>query len=119
MSVNTGVHASTGTIVILSASSGNNTSTTVDCKNTGLLRVHCQAASSWDGTLTFNTRMDGANWVLTQGVQVSNGTAITTATGTTLSMMFLFDVSGAEDFQAVISGHSTGTITVTARGVGL
>ncbi len=119
MSVNTGVQASTGTIVILSASSGNNTSSTVDCKGTGLLLVHCQAASSWDGTLTFSTRLDGTNWVTTQGVQISNGTAITTATGTTLSMMFRFDVSAVLEFRAVISGHSTGTITVTARGVGL
>ncbi len=119
MSVNTGVHASTGTIVILSASSGDNTSTTVDCSNTGLLLVHCQAASSWDGTLTFSTRLDGTNWVTTQGVQISNGTAITTATGTSLSMMFRFDVSGVLEFRAVISGHGTGTVTVTARGVGL
>jgi hypothetical protein len=119
MSVNTGVLASIGTIKILSASSGDNTSTTVDVSNTGLLLVHCQAASSWDGTLTFSTRLDGTNWVTTQGVQISNGTAITTATGTTLSMMFRFDVSGVLEFRAVISGHSTGTITVTARGVGL
>ncbi len=119
MAVITGIQASTGTVVILSASSGDNTSTTVDCANTGLLLVHCQAASSWDGTLTFSTRLDGTNWVTTQGVQVSNGTAITTATGATLSMMFRFDVSAVLEFRAVVSGHSTGTITVTARGVGL
>lgn len=119
MSVNTGVLGSTGTEVILSASDGDNTSTTVDCSKTGLLLIHAQAASSWDGTLTFSTRLNGTNWVTTQGVQVSNGTAITTASGTSLSMMFRFDVSGALDFRAVISGHSTGNVTVTARGVGL
>lgn len=119
MSVNTGLQASTGTQVILSASSGNNTSTTVDCKGTGLLLIHAQAASSWDGTLTFSTRLDGTNWVTTQGVQVSDGSATTTATGTSLSEMVRFDVSATLEFRAVISGHSTGTVTVTARGVGL
>lgn len=84
--------------------------------NAGLLTLHAVAASSWDGTLNFEATIDG-NWVVLQGENVSNGTLITTAAGTTLNALFRFDITGFQSFRARITGRTTGTVTVTARGV--
>ena len=83
----------------------------------GLLRLHVVAADSWDGTLTFRGSIDPNNPVLIRGHQSDDDSVSTTASGTSLNMLFLFDVSALDWFKAVISGRSTGSVTVTARGV--
>ena len=75
--------------------------------------VHVKAASSWDGTINFEA--DVAGWLAIQGQNISDGTVVTTATGTTLDAQYRFDVTGLKRFRARVSGRAVGNVTVTAR----
>ena len=83
----------------------------------GLLRLHVVAADSWDGTGTFQGSIDKANPVGIQAVEQDSDTKQLTATGTTLNMIYLFDVAGLDWFKVPITGRTGGSVTMTARGV--
>ena len=103
--------------VLHNAQDGNVDGIEIPVSGFGLLRLHVVAADSWDGTLTFRASHDRANPVLIRGHQSDDDSVSTTASGTSLNMLFLFDVSGVDWFKAVVSGRTTGSVTVTARGV--
>ena len=89
----------------------------IPCNGIGILTAHVVAADSWDGTITFQGTNDKKNWASIQGQQVDDGSVTTTATGTSLNMLYRFDVSAFDQFRALIAGRSTGSVTVTVRGV--
>jgi len=116
----TAVHASAGRIALHTAEDGATADgTSFPCERSGILLIHAQAASSWDGTLNFEAQMDGTNWVSIQGVRMSDGAVKISDSGTTLSEMYRFDVSGVLFFRARVSGQSTGDITVKGRAMPL
>lgn len=78
--------------------------------------VQLTAASSWDGTVNFEASADGSTWGSIQGETISDGTLVTTATGTSLDDRFRFDLSGLKLFRTRVSGpRSTGDITAKVR----
>lgn len=77
--------------------------------------VQLTAASSWDGTVTFEASADGTAFGAVQGENISDGTLVTTATGTTLDARFRFDLAGFKLFRTRVSGRTTGTITADVR----
>ena len=105
--------------VLHKAEAGNVGGLEINVGGVGLLRVQVEVADSWNGTITFQGRMEGHTQVSIQGVRINSGSLTTTATGTTLNMIYQFDVSGINFFRALISGRTTGSVTVTARGVPL
>lgn len=116
----TAVHASAGRIALHAAEDGATANgTSFPCERSGILLIHAQAASSWDGTLNFEAQMDGTNWVSIQGIRMDTGAAVITATGQTLSNMFRFDVSGVLLFRARIDNRTQGTVTVLGRAMPL
>ena len=116
----TAVHASAGRTALHTAEdSATADGTSFPCERSGILLIHAQADNSWDGTLNFEAQMDGTNWVSIQGIRMDTGAAVITATGTSLSNMFRFDVSGVLFFRARVSGQSTGDITVKGRAMPL
>jgi hypothetical protein len=84
-------------------------------QNFSFVGVQLTAASSWDGTVTFEGSVDGSTWGSLQGENVSDGTLVTTATGTSLDDRFRFDLSGIKLFRTRVSGQSTGNITAKVR----
>ena len=116
----TAVHASAGRIALHTAEdSATANGKSFPCERSGILLIHAQAASSWDGTLNFEAQLDGTNWVSIQGVRMSDGGVVIADSGATLSEMYRFDVSGALFFRARVSGQSTGDITVKGRAMPL
>ena len=105
--------------VLHKAEAGNVAGLEINVSGVGLLSLHVVAADSWDGTVTFQASIDESNRVSIQGVRINNGSLTTTGTGTTLNMIYQFDVSGVDFFRALISGRTTGSVTATARGVPL
>lgn len=77
--------------------------------------VQLTAASSWDGTITFEASADGTTFGSIQGENITDGTLVTTATGTTLDARFRFDLSGFKLFRTRVSGRTVGTITADVR----
>ncbi len=69
---------------------------------------------TFDGTITFEGTVDGANWSSIQVHNLSNGNVSTTATATGL---YGCNVLGLGDVRARISAYTSGTISVEVRGV--
>ena len=69
---------------------------------------------TFDGTITFEGTVDGANWSSIQVHNLSNGNVSTTATATGL---YGCNVLGLGDVRARISTYTSGTISVEVRGV--
>ena len=103
--------------VLHDAETGNVDGIEITVSGVGLLRLHIVAADSWDGTGTFQGSIDKANPVGIQGHQQDDGSATPTASGASLNMIYLFDVSGLDWFKVPITGRTVGSVTMTARGV--
>ncbi len=84
-------------------------------QNFSFVGVQLTAASSWDGTVTFEGSIDGSTWGSLQGERIKNGTLTSTGTGTTLDERYRFDLSGIKLFRTRVSGQSTGNITAKVR----
>ena len=90
---------------------GNGTALTTSGYSGGMIYVNCTVACSGGTTVNFEGTIDGTNFVAMQGMPLSGGAPVTTATTTGA---FAFDWAGFSQVRARISGYSAGTITATA-----
>ena len=79
----------------------------------GLSVVGLQVSGSFTATVTFQGTVDMSNWIAVQAANLNNGAVGSTATAAGL---FSLPVAGLSAIRAVISSHSTGTVTVKAIG---
>jgi len=73
-----------------------------------------QITGTFVGTVTFESSLDGANWVAVQAVNLNDGTVGTTATAPGL---YRIPTAALADIRARVSAWTSGTITAQARGV--
>lgn len=74
--------------------------------------VAVQVTGTFTGTLTFQSTLDGTNFVTTQAMPVGSGTAATTATAAGLWRVNATALSGV---RVLSSGWSVGTAVVTMQ----
>lgn len=91
------------------AATGNGAVMNVD----GFRAVYVQITGTFVGTVTFETSLDGTNWVATGLAAVGTGTV---ATAPTAPGAWWLTPNGVNLFRARVSAWTSGTITVLARG---
>jgi hypothetical protein len=103
-------------VTLQSAAVATGNGTAIDVSNYDVMGV--QVAGITSATITWETSIDGTNWV---GILVAPVTTGTGALTTTADGLFALDVSGLALIRARISTWVSGTITVTAllRGMGV
>lgn len=80
----------------------------------GLPGVGVQVVGITSATVTWEANVDGTNWVAIRAMNYNSGAVAGTTTGDGL---FLVPVAGLAELRARISNYSTGTITVTGKGL--
>jgi hypothetical protein len=103
-------------VTFQSAAVATGNGTVIDCSNYDVIGI--QVVGITTATITWETSIDGTNWVGVLVAPVTTGTAALTATADGL---FAFDCSGLSLLRARISAWTSGTITVTGllRGMGV
>jgi hypothetical protein len=91
------------------AATGNGTVMNVD----GFKAVYVQITGTFVGTVTFETSLDGTNWVATGGAAVATGTL---ASAPTAPGAWTITTNGVNLFRARVSAYTSGNITVLAKG---
>lgn len=77
----------------------------------GYASVAVQLSGTWTGTVSFESQLDGTNWVAVNVVPSNGTTLVTTATG---NGVWYATVIGAQ-FRARFSTATSGTVVVTIR----
>lgn len=98
------------TLQSAAAATGNGTAMNVG----GLSQVGVQIAGITTATVTFEGTLDGTNWVAIRAYNMNSGAAATTATADGLLVL---PVMGLTQIRARISAYTSGTITVTGKGI--
>lgn len=91
------------------ATNGNGTAMAVG----GLPGVGVQITGLTTATVNWEATIDGTNWVAVQASNLNNGAVAATATANGL---YYVPTPGVDQIRARISGHSSGTITITGKG---
>ena len=73
-----------------------------------------QVSGTWAGTLTFQSTINGTDWVSHNGT-VYGGASITNVSTTTANGAWAFRVSGALKIRAIMSLYTSGTATIDIR----
>lgn len=91
------------------AATGNGATMNVD----GFKAVATQVTGTFVGTVTFETSLDGTNWVATGVTPAAGGAVASTATAPGL---WVLTPNGVNLYRARVSAWTSGTITVLAKG---
>jgi hypothetical protein len=91
------------------AATGNGTTMNVD----GFKAVAVQITGTFVGTVTFETSLDGTNFVATGLTPAAGGAAASTATAVGL---WILTPNGVNLFRARVSAYTSGNITVLGKG---
>lgn len=79
----------------------------------GLLGVQLIGAGGFDGSVTFEGSLDGANWVPVRATRVSDGAVASVAVAPS-NEIWQLDTAGLLFFRVTVAGRTVGTITVFA-----
>lgn len=99
-------------VVMQNAAGATGNGTVFDAKGNGYNVLVAQVTGTFVGTVTFECSLDGTNWLALQGVNLTSGSAATTATA---GSIFRFDIGGVRYVRARVSAYTSGAITVTGR----
>lgn len=75
----------------------------------GFPTIGLQVTGITTATITWQGTIDGSNWVAVLATSFTSGSAATT---TTADGVFYANITGIDQFRAVVSGWASGTITV-------
>ena len=92
------------------AATGNGTAMDVD----GLSLVGLQITGTFSATVTIEGSVDGTNYVAIRSLNLNTGAV---ASAPTAAGVFQVPVSGLAKLRARVSAYTSGTVTVTGRGV--
>ena len=73
--------------------------------------VSVQLTGTWSGTVTFETTVNGVDWVSMRIIEVSDNSKTGKST-TTANGVFVHECFGLDDFRVRFSSYSSGTATV-------
>lgn len=73
-----------------------------------------QVSGTWAGTLTFQSTINGTDW-LTHNGTVYGGASITNISTTTANGAWAFRVAGAQRLRAIMTAYTSGTATIDIR----
>ena len=76
----------------------------------GFPTIGLQVTGITTATITWEGTIDGSNWVAVLATNFTSGSAATT---TTADGVFYANIKGLDQFRSVVSGWSSGTITVS------
>lgn len=109
--------APTATLQNAAVANGSGAAMGVSGLSAVMVTVNCSVACSGGTTITFELSQDGTHYAPVNGEQVGTTTVSQTVVnqGTTPTL-WRISVGGAASLEAVISGYSAGTVTVTAQG---
>lgn len=73
-----------------------------------------QVSGTWVGTLTFQSTINGTDWVTHNGT-VYGGASVTNVSTTTANGAWAFRVAGAQKIRATMTAYTSGTATIDIR----
>lgn len=79
----------------------------------GYCYVVFQITGTFVGTVTFQSTIDGTNWIATRALNMNSGVTATTGT---IEGLFQMGVAGLGIVRANVTAYTSGNITVWIRG---
>lgn len=105
--------AVTGTSSSVSGTAGA-LNATVELPVAGAAGAAINVSGTWAGTLSFQSTINGTDWVTHNGT-VFGGASVTNVSTTTANGAWAFRIAGAQKLRAIMTAYTSGTATIDIR----